>query len=423
MRHLVLWGMGAVLGFALVGCGGKPSDSSISAMLQEAAQASLKVNGFEVPAEAVEVDGIDVELVQEIKGNDGLERFLVIARVTTELKQSGETISEGMRNASRQSARTADIRSIESVVMGAAFGGAAARNALRDYSVGAQFTYPLEAVLTKIDGTWKVSETQSEVARFTGATSRLAKASAVAEAETTRANATQQSAIGKLAALPETELKSRTTAALADHRLCAPEGNNAVEYQLALRQRSGALDFSTMLDVMPHMVIAAEQAVHANDYAEASRLLNLLKLVDAQHPALPRLDDVLTKKIAANVPSGVIPGTSACNAAIATTADAGAAAPSATMPTTPEYATDAAADSAESEADAREVALRTELRQEEAKDRAQYEETQRAASERAGMVREAEQRELEQARKEADALKRVQDEHASKLDAEDAAGN
>lgn len=84
---------------------------------------------------------------------------------------------------------------------------------------------------------------------------------------------------------------------------------------------------------------------------------------------------------------------------------------------------DAASDAAEQQANIREAAARTERLQKEEAESRRWEAEQRVASERARAIQSREQEELARQRKEADALKRLQDEHAAKVAAEDAAGN
>src|SRR4030065_1755148 len=70
-----------------------------------------------------------------------------------------------------------------------------------------------------------------------------------------------------------------------------PAEGNAVECSLALRDKQpGEASVSSRLtDLLPMTVIAIEQSVNRDDFAEAQRLAALLEKADAQHPALARL--------------------------------------------------------------------------------------------------------------------------------------
>ena len=110
------------------------------------------------------------------------------------------------------------------------------------------------------------------------------RAAAAAEQAEARADA--------LAALGPDELRERGRAAYAESRLYAPAGDNALEYYLALREKSpgDAAVSSALTDLMPMLVIATEQARDREDFDEARRLAALVGRTDANHPALQRLD-------------------------------------------------------------------------------------------------------------------------------------
>ena len=110
------------------------------------------------------------------------------------------------------------------------------------------------------------------------------QAAAAAEQAEARADA--------LAALGPDELRERGRAAYAESRLYAPAGDNALEYYLALREKSpgDAAVSSALTDLMPMLVIATEQARDREDFDEARRLAALVGRADANHPALQRLD-------------------------------------------------------------------------------------------------------------------------------------
>lgn len=90
-------------------------------------------------------------------------------------------------------------------------------------------------------------------------------------------------------------LRTRAEQALREQRIHAPAGDCAVDYYLALRERSpeavgvaGALT-----ELQPYVLIAAEQALSRNELQETNRLLALLARMDADAPALPRLREDL----------------------------------------------------------------------------------------------------------------------------------
>jgi|SRR5690554_3711426 len=96
-----------------------------------------------------------------------------------------------------------------------------------------------------------------------------------------------------LAGLDADELRERGRAAYAESRLYAPPGDNALEYYLALREKSpgDAAVASALTDLMPMLVIATEQARDREDFDEAARLAALVARADANHPALARLQE------------------------------------------------------------------------------------------------------------------------------------
>ena len=109
-----------------------------------------------------------------------------------------------------------------------------------------------------------------------------------------------------LAALGPDELRERGRAAYAESRLYAPAGDNALEYYLALREKSpgDAAVASALTDLMPMLVIATEQARDREDFEESRRLAALVARADANHPALQRLqasidsaDEAATRRI------------------------------------------------------------------------------------------------------------------------------
>lgn len=95
----------------------------------------------------------------------------------------------------------------------------------------------------------------------------------------------------EVAAMTPAELREAASTAFRENRLYAPAGNNAVEYYLALRdkQPGDAGASSALTDLLPMTVIAIEQSVSRDDFAEAKRLSAMLEKADPQHPALARL--------------------------------------------------------------------------------------------------------------------------------------
>lgn len=120
-------------------------------------------------------------------------------------------------------------------------------------------------------------------------------ATAVADAAADQA-AQQQAAA--LAALSVDELKTRGRQALREQRIYTPAGNNAMEYYIALRKKSAKPDASAesaLMDLQPYAVIAAEQALGREDFAEAERLRNLIAAADPQAPSLARIAAAIAK--------------------------------------------------------------------------------------------------------------------------------
>lgn len=135
---------------------GRPDDATLAATLAATAQSALIINQFEVPADAVKVDQIRIDGVQELEPVDGLQRLSVRATVTSRLLKGGDEIAEQLRAGTQAAAKQTDIQDLESMVMSRAFGGAQARNALRSVSVGSSFKYGVEAVVRKVYDSWEV---------------------------------------------------------------------------------------------------------------------------------------------------------------------------------------------------------------------------------------------------------------------------
>lgn len=119
---------------------------------------------------------------------------------------------------------------------------------------------------------------------------------ATTQGPATAATATQTAApaeavSAKVASMTEEQLRDAARKAQAEQRLYAPAGDNAMEYYLALRDKApnDAAVASALTDLMPYAVIATEQSINREDFAEAQRLYALLEKTDATAPALPRL--------------------------------------------------------------------------------------------------------------------------------------
>ena len=95
----------------------------------------------------------------------------------------------------------------------------------------------------------------------------------------------------QVAAMGAEQLREAASAALREQRLYAPAGNNAMEYYLALRDKSpnDPAVSSALTDLMPYTLIATEQSINRDDFAEAQRLYALMEKTDPKAPALPRL--------------------------------------------------------------------------------------------------------------------------------------
>jgi protein TonB len=91
------------------------------------------------------------------------------------------------------------------------------------------------------------------------------------------------------------QLREAASAALREQRLYAPAGNNAMEYYLALRDKSpnDPAVASALTDLMPYTLIATEQSITRDDFTEAQRLYALMEKTNPKAPALPRLKQTI----------------------------------------------------------------------------------------------------------------------------------
>jgi len=95
----------------------------------------------------------------------------------------------------------------------------------------------------------------------------------------------------QVAAMSVDQLRAAASSAVREQRLYAPPGNNAMEYYLALRDKApnDAAIASALTDLLPYALIATEQSISRDDFAEARRLYGLMEKADPKAPALPRL--------------------------------------------------------------------------------------------------------------------------------------
>jgi len=102
----------------------------------------------------------------------------------------------------------------------------------------------------------------------------------------------------KVAAMTVDQLRDAAGKAYNENRLYAPAGDNAIEYYLALRDKSpnDAAVSTALNDLLPMAVIATEQSVARDDFTEAQRLTALLGKADPHHPALTRLKTSITEQ-------------------------------------------------------------------------------------------------------------------------------
>lgn len=106
-----------------------------------------------------------------------------------------------------------------------------------------------------------------------------------------QAAAPAQAVAARVAAMSVDQLREAAGKALAEQRLYAPAADNAMEYYVALRDKApnDAAVASALTDLMPYTLIATEQSIARDDFAEAQRLYALMEKADPKAPALPRL--------------------------------------------------------------------------------------------------------------------------------------
>lgn len=103
----------------------------------------------------------------------------------------------------------------------------------------------------------------------------------------------------KVQAMGSEQLRESASQALRDNRMYAPAGDNAMEYYLALRDKTpdDASVKSALTDLLPYTLIAAEQNMAREDFDEAQRLIALIEKVDPKAPALPRLKQGISRGV------------------------------------------------------------------------------------------------------------------------------
>ena len=91
-------------------------------------------------------------------------------------------------------------------------------------------------------------------------------------------------------------LEAKAQKAVADNRIFAPEGENAIEFYLTQRERGaqgGASADAALVELQPYAMMAAEQAIAGEDFPEAERLIALMVRIDPTAPSLARLREDL----------------------------------------------------------------------------------------------------------------------------------
>jgi protein TonB len=104
-----------------------------------------------------------------------------------------------------------------------------------------------------------------------------------------------QAVSAQVAGMSADALRAAASSAQREQRLYAPAGNNAMEYYLALRDKApnDAAVTSALTDLMPYALIATEQSISRDDFAESQRLYALMAKTDPNAPALPRLKQAI----------------------------------------------------------------------------------------------------------------------------------
>ncbi len=92
----------------------------------------------------------------------------------------------------------------------------------------------------------------------------------------------------KVQSMGTEQLRESASQALRENRMYAPASDNAIEYYLALRDKTpdDASVKSALTDLLPYTLIAAEQHLGREDFTEAQRLVALIEKV-GPGPAAP----------------------------------------------------------------------------------------------------------------------------------------
>ena len=138
-------------------------------------------------------------------------------------------------------------------------------------------------VMAAFAGCGKKDETGAVAPASTGATASQATAPPA------------EAVSAKVASMSADQLREAASSAMREQRLYAPSGNNAMEYYLALRDKTpnDAAIASALTDLMPYALIATEQSISRDDFIESQRLYALMEKADAKAPALPRLKQAI----------------------------------------------------------------------------------------------------------------------------------
>ncbi|MGA9421769.1 MAG: energy transducer TonB, partial [Rhodanobacteraceae bacterium] len=108
----------------------------------------------------------------------------------------------------------------------------------------------------------------------------------------------QTSATPPVAELPVDQLYQQARAAMADNRMVAPAGNNALEDYLAILAKdptnTGAQD--ALRELFPFATGAAEDQINQGNFDEANRIIDLLAKADPNNYSLTILRSKLDAK-------------------------------------------------------------------------------------------------------------------------------
>lgn len=138
------------------------------------------------------------------------------------------------------------------------------------------------------------------VACSSGADEGNSVSTAASEATSPAPSAQPAAAASAVDTLALETLEANAQQAVADNRLYAPEGNNAIEFYLAQRARAvqgGDSADAALIELQPYAMMAAEQAIAGDDLGEAERLVALMVRIDPSAPSLARLrEDIAARR-------------------------------------------------------------------------------------------------------------------------------